>query len=192
MMLLAQRWWTLALRGAAGILFGVLTFIDPRVSLFTLVLLFGAFALVNGGSNLVMAFQGPRGEQRWGSLAFSGVASIAAGVLTFLWPGLTALVLLYIVAVWAIVTGLAEVVAAIHLRKHIRREWLLALTGSLSVVFGVALTIWPGFGALAMTLWIGAYAFAFGVLLLILGLRLRSWGRSINRQAPTGGVPTPA
>jgi len=188
-MMLADRWRTLVLRGVAAVIFGVLTFIAPGASLFALVVLFGAYAIVNGFLNLVLAARTPGGEPRWGSLVFESIASIFAGALTLLWPGITALVLLLVIAGWAIATGIAQVIAAVRLRKQIRGEWLLALSGVLSVAFGVLLLLFPRAGALAVVIWIGAYAIAFGALLIALGLRLRSWGRPSTREAPPGAVP---
>jgi uncharacterized membrane protein HdeD (DUF308 family) len=186
--MLARRWWVLALRGAAAIAFGILTFIAPRESLLVLVLLFGVYALVNGAFDLVLAARGV-GESRWSSMAFEGAASIVAGALTILWPRITALVLLFLIAIWAVVTGVAQIVAAIRLRKRVRGEWLLALAGVISVAFGVLLAVAPAAGALAVAFWIGAYAVVFGAILVALGLRLRAWDRSTRRQIPAGGVP---
>jgi uncharacterized membrane protein HdeD (DUF308 family) len=188
-MMLAERWWTLVLRGAAAVIFGILTFIAPGQSLVALVVVFGAYAIFNGVINLGLAACGPDGEPRWGSLVFESIASIVAGVLTLFWPGMTALVLLFLIAGWAIATGIAQVVAAVRLRKQIKGEWLLALTGVLSVAFGVLLFLFPGAGALAVVIWIGAYALVFGALLIALGVRLRTWGRSSTRVAPPGAVP---
>lgn len=190
--LLAMRWWSLVLRGAAAILFGVLAFIWPGISLLALVVLFGVYAIVNGAISLTLSVRGPAGEPRWGSMVFEGIASIVAGVLAIVWPGLTAVVLLLLIAVWAIVTGIAQIVEAIRLRKQIKNEWLLALMGALSVAFGVLLFIAPSAGALAVVIWIGAYAVVFGVLEIALGLRLRGWGRAPERRVPTGGVPAQA
>jgi uncharacterized membrane protein HdeD (DUF308 family) len=188
-MMLAERWWMLVLRGVAAVIFGILTFVAPGASLFALVVLFGAYAMVNGIIDLVLAVRTPTGERRWGSLVFEGVASVVAGALALFWPGITALVLLFLIAGWAIATGIAQVVAAVRLRKQITGEWLLALSGVLSVAFGVLLFLFPGAGALAVVIWIGAYAIVFGALLIALGLRLRSWGRSSTREAPSDAVP---
>ncbi len=184
---LAYRWWSLAIRGVAAILFGILTFVSPGSSLYALVILFGAYALVDGVFNLVLSLRGP--HPRWGAFVFEGLASILAGGLTFFWPGITALVLLFLIASWAIITGIAEIVAAIRLRKHIRGEWLLGLSGVLSVAFGVLMVAFPGAGALAVVFWIGAYAIAFGALLVALALRLRAWGREQSHQAPIEQSP---
>jgi uncharacterized membrane protein HdeD (DUF308 family) len=188
-MTLSSRWWAVALRGVAAILFGVITFVDPGVSLLALVILFGSWAIVDGSFNIASALRGRRDEKPWGALLLEGVAGIAAGVLAIMWPGITALVLLWLIATWAIVTGVAEIVAAIRLRKSVRGEWLLALAGVLSIAFGVLLFLRPGAGALAITLWIGAYAIVFGALMLALSFRLRAWGRKPERRVPTGGVP---
>ena len=188
---LASRWWTLAARGIAAILFGILTFISPGLSLFALVILFGAWALADGVFNLVMAFRAGKGE-RWGWLVLEGVASILVGILTFFWPGITALSLLFLIAAWSVVTGIAEVVAAIRLRKVIHGEWLLALTGVLSILFGLLLFAFPGAGALAVIFWIGAYSIVFGGLLVALAFRLRAWARDTSHHVPPDRAPAPA
>jgi len=183
---LARNWWALVLRGVAGVIFGVLTFLFPAVTLGGLILLFGAYAIVDGIFNIVAAFVGRTG-QPWWQLGLEGIVSIAAGVVTFAMPGLTALVLLWVIAGWAIVTGVLEIVAAIRLRKHIDNEWWLVLSGVASVVFGGLLIVAPVAGALAVTLWIGAYAVVFGALMIALGLRLRR-----HRQAGAQRIPRAA
>ena len=169
---LARNWWALVLRGIAGVIFGVLTFINPGMTLAVLIVLFGAYAIVDGVFNLVAAVSGRTG-QPWWHLVLEGIVSIAAGVIAFAWPGLTLLALVWLVAGWAIITGVLEIVAAIRLRKHIDNEWWLVLSGVASVVFGGLLIVAPIAGALAVTLWIGAYAVVFGALMIALGLRLR-------------------
>src|SRR5918912_3707466 len=175
--LLARNWGWMALRGVAALLFGVLTLFNPGITLAVLVLLFGAYALVDGIFTVVAAIANRRGEPHWVALLVGGLASIVVGVGTFLVPGVTAIVLLYFIAAWAIVTGAAEIATAIRLRRVMTGEWLLALAGVLSVLFGVLLIARPGAGALAVVLWIGAYAIVFGVVLLALAFRLRAWGR---------------
>lgn len=168
--------WSLFLRGLAALIFGILTFIWPRISLTALVFLFGGYALVDGLFTVVTAFKAWEGYRYWWALLLEGTFSVIAGVIAFVWPDITALALLYLIAAWAIVTGVFEIVAAIRLRKIISGEWLLALSGIMSIFFGVLLVAQPEAGALAMLWLIGAYAILFGVLLMVLAYRLRSWG----------------
>jgi uncharacterized membrane protein HdeD (DUF308 family) len=167
---LAANWWALALRGLVAILFGLLTFFVPGITLVTLVLLFGAYALVDGIFNVIAFFR--VGSHHW-ALLIEGVIGTIAGVLTFALPSITALVLLYLIAFWAILTGIFEIVAGVLLRKVMTKEWLLLLMGALSLLFGFLILFAPGAGALAIVLWIGAYALVFGVVLLALAFRLR-------------------
>jgi uncharacterized membrane protein HdeD (DUF308 family) len=171
---LARNWWALALRGVAAVLFGLLTFLLPGITLVTLVLLFGAYALVDGLFNLLAFFK--VASHHW-ALLIEGVIGIIAGVLTFTWPTITAIVLLYLIAFWAIFTGVFEIVAGIRLRKVIANEWLLILMGMLSMLFGFLILFAPGAGALAIVLWIGVYALMFGIVLLALAFRLRGHRR---------------
>jgi uncharacterized membrane protein HdeD (DUF308 family) len=126
--------------------------------------------------NVIAAVRRRAGSAPWWALLVEGLISIGAGVVTFLWPAITAIVLLYVVATWAILTGVLEIVAAVRLRRSITGEWWLGLSGALSIVFGAFLMIFPAAGALAVVLWIGAYAVVFGALLLGLAFRLRRWG----------------
>jgi uncharacterized membrane protein HdeD (DUF308 family) len=176
---LAANWWALALRGLVAVLFGLLTFFLPGITLVTLVLLFGAYALFDGVFN-VMAFFRVASHQ-W-ALLIEGVIGIVAGVLTFAWPAITAIVLLYVIAFWAILTGIFEIIAGIRLRKVITNEWLLLVVGVLSILFGLLILFAPGAGALAIVLWIGAYALVFGIFLLALAFRLRGHHRLIAAQ----------
>ena len=175
---LRRNWWLLALRGLAAVIFGLLAFAWPGITLLTLIWLFGAFALVNGILSLVLATKAPKGYPRFGSLILGGLLGILAGLLTFVMPGITALGLLILIAAWALVTGILEIVAAIKLRKAITGEWMLILTGLASVAFGILLMLRPAAGALVMVLWIGAYALVFGILLFVLALKMRSLGKA--------------
>jgi uncharacterized membrane protein HdeD (DUF308 family) len=168
------NWWLLALRGLVAMLFGVLAFMWPGATLITLVWLFGAFALVNGILSLVLAAK-TKGYPKVGSLIFGGLLGILAGLLAFVMPGITALGLLILIAAWAIVTGIMELVAAVRLRKIINNEWLLVLAGIASVVFGILLLFQPAAGALVLIWWIGAWALLSGILLMILAFRMRNW-----------------
>ena len=167
---LAKNWWALALRGLVALMFGLLTFVLPGITLVTLILLFGAYALADGIFNIIAFFR--VASHHW-ALLIEGLIGIIAGILTFVWPAITALALLYVIAFWAIFTGIFEIVAGIRLRKVITNEWLLLLMGILSLLFGLFVLIAPGVGALAIVLWIGAYALVFGIFLLALAFRLR-------------------
>jgi uncharacterized membrane protein HdeD (DUF308 family) len=175
---LARNWWVFLVRGLLAVAFGIVTFFEPGISIAALVLLFGAYAFVDGVFAILSAVRRHTGSEPWWLLLIEGIAGIAAGVITLGWPGLTAIVLLYLIAAWAIVTGAFEIAAAIRLRKVIADEWLLVLGGVASVALGVLLTLFPAVGALALVLWIGAGAFVWGVILVVLSLRLRSWGRT--------------
>jgi uncharacterized membrane protein HdeD (DUF308 family) len=169
------HWWALALRGAIAILFGLAALLWPGISLEVLILLFGAYALVDGVFSIVGVFGGTRGgTPRW-LLLIEGVAGILAGVIAFVAPGLTAILLLYLIAAWAIVTGISEIAMAIRLRREIIGEWALIVGGAFSVLFGVILAVvGPAVGLLSLIWLIGVYAVAFGIMLLIAGFRVRS------------------
>ena len=164
--LLARNWWLFLLRGIAALTFGVLSLIWPGISLVTLVLFFGAYALVDGVFALAAAIIG-RGnaEVRWW-LVFVGLLGIGIGIATFLWPGLTALTLLFFIAGWIIATGVLQIIGAIELRRVIEDEWWLILDGALSVLFGILLFIRPGAGALALIWLIALFAIAYGILMV--------------------------
>jgi uncharacterized membrane protein HdeD (DUF308 family) len=163
----ANHWWVLLLRGIAAVLFGFLAFVWPGLTLVALVFLFGAYALVDG---ITALFVGGRARAWW--MVFAGVLGIIAGVLTFIFPGITAVWLLILIASWAIVRGLFEIVAAIKLRKELMNEWMLILGGVSSIIFGVLLILNPVAGALAMVWLIGAYALVFGIMMIVLAVRL--------------------
>jgi uncharacterized membrane protein HdeD (DUF308 family) len=175
---LSRNWWLVVLRGVLGIAFGIITFVAPAISLAALVLLFGAYAFADGVFAIASAVRRRDTAEPWWVLLLEGLVGIGAGLVTLFLPGITALVLLYIIAGWAVATGILELVAAVRLRKEIKHEWLLALGGIASLAFGVLIALFPGAGALALVIWIGAYALVFGALLVALGFRLRGLGRS--------------
>jgi uncharacterized membrane protein HdeD (DUF308 family) len=168
---LPRRWWLVALRGLAAIAFGILAFIWPGVTLSVLVLLFGAYAIVDGVLALYTAVRSG-GKQIWAPL-LEGIVGIVAGLVAFSLPGLTALTLVFVIAAWAILTGVMEVIAAVRLRQVISNEWALIFSGVLSVLFGALLVAQPGAGALALIWLIGIYAVIFGVAMLAFAWRLR-------------------
>ena len=169
---LARYWWLILLRGIAAIIFGVLAFIWPGITLVTLVLFWGAFALVDGVLALANAFMGGNMGHRWW-LALVGLAGIAAGILTFMWPGLTALLLLTFIATWAIVLGIFQIIGAIRLRKEIDNEWTIGLSGAVSVLFGVIMLVAPGAGAVGLIWAIASYAIVFGILMVMAAFKLK-------------------
>jgi uncharacterized membrane protein HdeD (DUF308 family) len=181
---LARNWGWVALRGAVAILFGVLALAWPASAFAAIVLLFGAYAFVDGVFDLVALFRG-QGKDRFWLLVLEALVGIGIGILTIARPAATALVLLYYVGL----TGIFELAAAIRLRKEITGEFWLGLAGVLSILFGVVLFAAPGPAALALTIWIGAYALIFGVMLLFLAFRLR---RHAEGHPTPGGTGTPA
>src|SRR5215470_18014615 len=180
-----RYWWILALRGLVAIIFGILAFVLPKMTLLTLVFLFGIYALVNGILALVHAFSAPKGYPRFGAMIFGGIISIAAGVLAFIWPGITALSLVLLIAAWAIVSGISEIAMAIRLRHFIRHEWLMVLAGVVSVLLGIAILIQPAAGALVLLWWIGGFAIALGILLVALAFRVRHLSSGAPLRAAT-------
>ena len=174
---LTRGWWLLLLRGIAGILFGIAAFIWPGLTILVLTLLYGAFALTDGILAFGAAFTGggDRGDgaiPTWW-LALIGLLGIAAGAVAFLWPGLTAFALIIMIGAWAVAIGVLEIIGAIWLRKEIEDEWLLIATGVLSVLFGLAILLRPGAGALALAWVVGAFAFLSGLMHVALALRLK-------------------
>ena len=180
----SSSWWALVLRGIAAILFGVLAFIWPHITLTALVFLFGAYALVDGVFAIIAGIKSHGEFKRWLVLLIEGVFSVIAGVLAFMLPGITALILLILIAAWSIVTGVFEIAAAIQMRKYITGEWMLVLAGVASLLFGIALLVNPGVGALAVVWLIGAYTIVFGVLLFALGIKLRGLVHSARQMTP--------
>jgi uncharacterized membrane protein HdeD (DUF308 family) len=174
--LLTQHWWTWALRGAAAVLFGVSVLIWPGAGLAVFVALFGAYALVSGIFALVGAAETRKWNQPSWVMLIDGLLGVAAGVVTFVWPAVTALALVYIIASWALLTGIVEVVGAFRYQRELGMgdAWLMGLAGTISALFGGLLIVHPGAGALAVVTVIGLYAIFFGVAMLVFGFRLQA------------------
>jgi uncharacterized membrane protein HdeD (DUF308 family) len=169
---LAKNWWLILLRGLCAVIFGVLTFAWPGVTLVTLVLFYGAFAFADGILALIAAVMGGAPAPRWW-LAIVGLLGIAAGLVTLMVPGITALFLLYCIAFWAIAIGVMQIAGAIRLRKEIDNEWMLIASGVISVLFGLIMVLAPGAGAFGLLFVIGVYAVIHGIMLITLAFRLR-------------------
>ena len=178
--ILKRGWWLLVLRALAAIAFGVLTWIQPAISLAALVLLFGVYALADGILGVWLAISGRTMNEYWWVLLLAGLVGIGAGILTFAAPGITALALLFYIAVWAIATGVLQLVAAVRLRREISGEWWLILAALASVAFGVILLARPAAGALAVLSLIAAYAIVFGVLQLLLAFKVKSFASAVK------------
>src|SRR5262245_837581 len=174
--LLSKNWWVLLLRGIVAIVFGVLAWFWPGVTLITLVMLYGVYAATDGILALVAAIKGGTVAPRWW-LVLAGLFGLAAAAATFFYPGLTAVVLLIFIGTWSIAHGVMEIVGAIKLRKEIAHEGWLIFGGLMSVLFGFVVLMWPGAGALALVWLIAIYAVAFGLLLIGFAFRLRRVGR---------------
>lgn len=183
---LSQNWWLLVLRGLLAILFGVLAFVWPGITILTLVILFGVYAIIDGLVAVGTGIARTRESARWWTFLVEGLISLAAGAVALLWPGLATLVLLYVIAAWALFTGILEIVTAIRLRHEITNEWMLGLGGLLSVLLGILVFLQPAAGSLAIIWTIASYAVIFGILLIVLGFRLRSW------RAPDSPGPIPS
>ena len=177
---ITNHWWLFLLEGILAIGFGITAWVWPDLTIDTLVVLFGAFVFADGLMSLVTAFEARRlGESPWG-FVFQGLLGIGTGILVLVWPDISELALLYVVAAWAIAIGIFEVAAAIELRKLIDNEWMLGLSGVASIAFGVLAALFPGDGAVALVWAIGIYAVVFGTLLIGLSFRLRDWGHRLT------------
>jgi uncharacterized membrane protein HdeD (DUF308 family) len=164
----------LILRGAVGLAIGLIAMAWPGITLLALAGIFGLYAFLDGVTNLLLTVNRARRHERWWAHAIQGLIGVAAGVLTVLWPSATVLALVMFIAAWAIVTGALELVAAIRLRKEIHGEWLLALSGVMSIVFGSVIFAVPGAGAVGVAMILGMYAAASGIVLITLGVRMRT------------------
>jgi uncharacterized membrane protein HdeD (DUF308 family) len=170
----SRYWWVLALRGLAAVLFGLVALIFPGIALLAFVFVFGAYALIDGITAVFVSFQERGSTSHWLALLVEGIVSIIIGILAFAWPAITALVLLYLVAAWAIITGVMEISAAFMRRLPVTQEWALGLAGVLSIIFGIILFVHPGAGLLTILWLVGIYAIVFGVLLIVRSFQFRS------------------
>jgi uncharacterized membrane protein HdeD (DUF308 family) len=180
MSILAQNWWAFVLRGVLAVIFGVLAYMWPGITVASFVLVFGAYSLLDGISSLAAAFRPPPGASRaW--LIIGGILGVLAALVVFMMPGLTAVILFYVVAAWAIATGVSRILAAIELRKVIDGEWLLALSGVLAIALGALMLARPAAGLLGLIWAIAMYAIVTGIMLVVLGVQLRSWSKAHER-----------
>ncbi len=172
LVILSRDWWIYVLRGILAIIFGLLALAWPGLTIGVLVILFGVYAIFEGVLALSAAFRNRR-RGPWWMLLLEGIAGVAVGICAFIWPGLTAVILLVFIGIWALLTGILEIAAAVQLRRQIKGEWMLGITGVLSILIGLVFLISPGAGAVAFVWLIGIYAILFGILLVALGLKTR-------------------
>ena len=178
---LTRNWWAVVLRGLIAILFGIFAIARPGLTVGAFVMLFAVYALLDGLFAVAAALGGGTGTPWWALIA-RGVFSILAAAVAFFYPGLTAIALLYVIAFWAILIGLVEITVAIRLRKEISGELFLAIAGVLSILFGLFLIARPGTGALAVITIIGCYAIVFGIMVMVLGFRLKGLRNRLGAQ----------
>lgn len=177
---LMRNWWALALRGPAALIFGVLAFLWPGITLTVLIWIFAAYMLVDGVLAVIAGLRAAQLGARWWPLAIEGGLDLAAGAIAFLWPRIALLTFIYIAAVWAILSGAALLAAALRLRRT-QGEALFLVSGLLSLAWGIVVLFWPIAGELALAWWIGAYAVLFGAAMLAVALRLRRGWHELNR-----------
>jgi len=181
---LAGSWWSLVIRGLIAIACGLIALVWPGITLAALVILFGAYGLLDGVFALIGAVRASRAHDRWATLLLEGISGIVIAAFTIMWPAITALALVYLIGAWALVTGALEIAAGVRLRKYIYREWLLALSGVVSIIFGIFIMALPLAGAIAIALYVGIYSLIFGIILLALGIKLRAWAPRVGMAAP--------
>jgi uncharacterized membrane protein HdeD (DUF308 family) len=172
---LAKNWWMFVLRGVFAIIFGVVAWVWPGLTLIALIYLFAAYALIDGVTAIISIFS-PGGRSRWFGLLLEGILGIGAAIVAIAWPGLTALSLVWVIAAWAVVSGVFRIITAIRIREEIENEWWMGLGGAASIIFGIILFVAPGQGALTLVWLIGIWAIVLGVFLIAFGFRIRDRG----------------
>jgi uncharacterized membrane protein HdeD (DUF308 family) len=178
---LVRNWWTYAARGMIAIIFGFVALVWPEATKLALVFVFGAYALVDGLFAVITGLAARRYFEYWWAVLLEGLAGIVIGLMAFFWPNITALAFLYLIATWAILTGIFEIVAAVQFRRLITGEWTMVLSGLLSIVFGVLMFVFPTSGLVSLVWLIGIYAVVFGSSEIIFAFRLRNLGREIEK-----------
>ena len=168
---LARNWWLIALRGVLGVIFGVIALVMPVATILALVLLFSAYMLVDGAIAIYAAIRAARKQEGWGLLLFQGIASLAAAAIAFMWPSLTVVAFVLLIAAWSIVSGCLMLAAAMRTEQA---RWWLVLGGAAALLYGILMIVAPLSGAVVLTWWLGAFALVFGAALIILSLKLRS------------------
>lgn len=190
-LLLDGNLWMMGLRGAVSILFGIAVLVWPKAALLAILTLFGIFAIVGGILSIIAAVRGRCFDRYWWLLLIEGILGVAIGCIAFFRPVTTGISLVLLLAIWAIGTGLFQVITAVRLRKVIANEWLLVAAGIASILCGLLFAFWPVAGAVAVVWLIGAYAISFGILLIALTFKLRSWHRDQERLASESDSPNP-
>lgn len=185
--MLANNWWAVALRGVVAILFGIAAFAMPFVTMLSLVVVFAAFSFVDGVFGIIMSVRGARKGERWIWLLLSGILGIVASAVAVLWPGITVLAFVILVAAWALVSGTFMLISAFRLKVDHGRVWLV-IGGIASIIFGILLVVSPFIGALVLTFWTGAHALVLGATLLVLAYKLRSQRTGLPSNLATSGT----
>lgn len=176
LMELARKWWVLLLNGICAIIFGIIAFTWPGMTLLWLAIVYGVYCLFDGVTMIIVSVNRSRRGESWGQMLFQGIISLIAGAIALCWPAITAIALLFVIAAWAIVRGITEIIAAVRLRKVISNEWLLVLAGIISVLFGLLLIARPGVGALSVIWIIASFAIVHGIVLIALSFKLHKLG----------------
>lgn len=185
---LADNWWVVLFRGLFAVIMGILAVMMPGITLVSLLMVYGAFTIADGITAIWIGVAARHGERIWWEMVATGALAILAGLVVSLWPGLTAMVFVVMIGIFAIIRGVFEIIAAIQLRKVIDDEWMLIFSGVVSVLFGGMLVIRPGEGAIAMVLLIGAFMIAIGAMTVALSMRLRHISKRMHEHgnaAPT-------